>query len=89
MIDVMQSLSVLGKKVRDKITRLEGVASSVSFDLYGCVCVIINPGVGADGKIQECLWFDINRIEVVSDERVMPLPEFNVDKGPETKPLRV
>ena len=85
MIEVMQTLDVLGKKVADKVTGLKGVATSVSFDLYGCVQVLVNPGVGTDGKLGDVYWFDMSRLEI-SDQRVMLPPKFSLDKGPEAKP---
>lgn len=70
-------LDLLGKLVRDRVTRMEGVASSVGFDLYGCVQVVITPGVNEkDGKLGEGCWFDWKRIEVLDHARVMPVPQY-------------
>lgn len=43
-------LDILGHKVSDKVTGFNGVAVSVSFDLYGCIQVVVNPGLSSDGK---------------------------------------
>lgn len=92
MIHVKQHLDMLGFKARDKVTRYSGVITSVGFDLYGCIQVILNPGLGADGKLGELLWFDIARVEVIDDKRVMQLPNFELGsvaqgkKGPAEKP---
>lgn len=89
-------VELLGHRVRDRVTKMEGTVTSISFDLYGCVQAIINPGKDKDGKLMECVWFDVNRLEVISKVPVMPLPEFPTAtttvtapalKGPESKPI--
>ena len=39
----MNELKLLGLKVKDKVTGFTGIITSVSFDLYGCIQVIITP----------------------------------------------
>src|SRR5258708_2383960 len=73
---IRQSIDLLGYKVKDKVTTIEGVATSVCFDLFGCIQVAINPGLDKDGKPKESHWYDLNRIERQEGERVMPLPSF-------------
>ena len=97
-INVPQQLSLLGYKVRDKITKREGVITSISFDLFGCCQAIINPGIDKDGKQIDSFWFDTNRLEIIEDQKVMDVCavfEFGDDAepvatepahGPETKP---
>ena len=91
---IKEAFEILGFKVRDRITGFAGVASSVSFDLYGCIQVVINPGVNKEMKMRESHWFDINRLKITSKERVMPLPKsFQIDfdlfeSGPEVKPAK-
>lgn len=88
MIEVEKTLKLLGLRATDKVTGYTGVITSVSFDLYGCVQVIINPGVGQDGKLKDCLWFDVSRLTIGSTKPVMPLPDFDVvSVGPESKPI--
>lgn len=81
-------VDMLGKTGKDKITGSKGIVTSVSFDLYGCIQVILNPGkVGADGKEIACVgWIDVNRVRVVKEERVMEHPDFDVKYG-ETKSI--
>jgi hypothetical protein len=92
MENVHKHLSILGMRVADRVTGLVGVATSVGFDLYGCVQVIVNPGIDKDGKLRDQLWFDIARLEVVSAEPVMKQPDFSSGhvaeglKGPAEKP---
>lgn len=96
-MDILKKhVDMLGLKCRDKVTNFEGVVSTVSFDLYGCVQLILVPPVGKDGKLEEGRWFDIHRLDVMDPTPVMPVPAFaalaSVDgvheKGPAEKPIR-
>jgi hypothetical protein len=73
---IQTHLSKLGHRAKDKVTGLEGVITSVSFDLYGCVCVTVDPGLDKDGKHRDRAWYDIQRLEVTSSEPVMQQPDF-------------
>lgn len=93
MTKIEQYLQMLGHKVKDKVTGQTGVATSITFDLYGCVQVIVNPGVNKDNKVEGSTWFDIDRLKVTSKKRVMDLPNFESPtlvpdgkKGPAEKP---
>lgn len=66
----------LGKKARDRVTGFEGIVASISFDLYGCIQAVLSPPLDKDGKMQDGRWFDIHRLEIVDEERVMPVPVF-------------
>jgi len=91
MINVKKHLDILGRKVKCRVTGFSGVATSVGFDLYGCIQVIVNPGTDKDGKPMESHWFDIGRLEVKGDP-VMRTPNFEFGpqaeglKGPAEKP---
>lgn len=91
-MSIKKHLEMLGLKVEDKVTGKRGVVASVSFDLYGCVQAIVNPGMGKDGKLEESIWFDIGRLKVLSTKPVMDRPNFdfgrsaNGEKGPAEKP---
>src|SRR5690242_8372119 len=84
---------ILGFKVKDKVTGFEGVAASVCFDLYGCVQIAVTPPV-KEGKLEDGRWFDVQRLDRTSDERVMPVPAFTAlatvegthQHGPAEKP---
>lgn len=90
-----QHVDFLGFKVRDKVTGFEGVAETVSFDLYGCVQVVVTPAA-KDGEKKEGRWFDIQRLVVMAPERVMEVPSFAAlatsdgthEHGPADKPAR-
>lgn len=86
-----EHLAWLGHKVKDSVTGFEGVVSSVSFDLYGCVQAIVVPGHNKkEGKTPDAYWFDVKRLERVSSKPVMEVPEFaapvGFEKGPAAKP---
>lgn len=93
-------LQLLGTKQRDRVTGFAGMVSSLSFDAYGCVQVILTPKVGDDGKLRDVTWFDVNRLEpgvapseliIGSAERVMPAPDFaayGLSHGPASKPTK-
>lgn len=98
MSKIEQHISKLGTKARDKVTGSKGVVTSVTFDLYGCIQVILTPEAKEDGTLPDGRWFDIGRIEPIhddpiSDARVMDVPDFNAGpiaegkKGPAEKPL--
>lgn len=93
-ITITQHLDLLGYRVRDRVTRVEGVVVSVSFDLFGCIQAIVNRGFDKDGKQLESQWFDVARLEVIDAVRVMNPPTFDWtpaaiaagEKGPAEKP---
>jgi hypothetical protein len=81
-------LDWLGYKCRDRVTTFEGVADSVCFDLYGCVQVSVMPEIRAEDKERRSgLWFDVKRLEKVSDKRVMEPPSWlDTEPGKEIGP---
>ncbi len=85
-------LKLLGLKGKDLVTGYEGVITSVSFDLYGCVQVVVTPPI-KDGKKEAGDWFDVNRIKILDNKPVMITPDFDNSyiadgrKGGYDKPL--
>lgn len=73
-------LDLLGKTVKCRVSNFEGVVTSISFDLYGCVQIAVNPPIDKDGKFVEGRWMDINRVDITDDTRKMPVPVF--EKAP-------
>lgn len=72
-----EHMKLLGLPVRDSVTGFEGVVTSLSFDLYGCVQAIVTPPSNDKGdKIEDSRWFDTKRLKVRSDEPVVPVPTF-------------
>lgn len=53
----------LGTKVKDRITGFEGIATSRTEFLYGCVRVYVEPESLHDGKPIEGQYFDEQRLE--------------------------
>jgi hypothetical protein len=94
-MDLQKALDYLGLKAKDKISGVSGVITSVAFDLYGCVQVIIKPQKADEkGEPYQGSWFDINRLQITSKKRVMELldftqkyPTLNDSQGPENKPM--
>lgn len=92
MID--KAIGLLGLRAVDKVTGVEGVVSSVSFDLYGCVMVTLTPRIKPDGTMPDMRWFDVARIDVQPGDRVLPIPDFaavatvpeEYSHGPSEKP---
>lgn len=75
-IDIKNHLKILGHKVEDRVTGLSGVASSVCFDLYGCIQVAVTPLVSKDGKLDSGHWLDISRLKITTRKPVMELPNY-------------
>lgn len=76
-------LKLLGHHVRDRVTGFEGIATSVGFDLYGCVQAIVTPiKEKASDKLADSHWFDEKRLEVLSKEPVMAVPTFESGNVP-------
>lgn len=94
MINLKKHLDFLGMRVEDRVTGFKGVVASVSFDLYGCIQAIVNPGANADGVLRDSQWFDVNRLKVIAETPVMNRPEFewtpqvisDGGKGPAERP---
>ncbi len=93
---IQGTIDLLGKRGRDKITGIEGLVESVTFDLYGCVQLCLRQVVKEDGKINDAMWMDVQRIEVQDSPRVMDVPDFTAavtkpedfSHGPAEKPNR-
>ena len=67
---MQEYLEILGYTVRDKVTQFSGVASTVGFDLYGCVQVIVTPR--DNGKdTPEPRWFDFSRLEKIAKQNAL------------------
>ena len=80
-------IKLLGLRVSDVVTGFEGVATAVSFELYGCVQVVISPPQDKDGKIPDGRWFDAKRLKVLCHVPVMEVPDFNKPEiGGDAKP---
>lgn len=89
---VLQHLDLLGYRVRDCVTLLEGPVISISFDLFGCVQALVDQGVDKDGKRRDPLWMDVTRLTRLSSGPIMAPPDFTAGpvaegkQGPSDKP---
>lgn len=68
-------LDMLGRNGEDRVTGFKGIATSLYFDLYGCIQVVLCPPIGEDGKKKESAIFDVSRI-VISGPPVMEQPDW-------------
>jgi len=82
-MNTSKHLSLLGLRVQDKVTRFTGVVTSICFDLYGCVQALVHPGMDAQGKIEEQIWFDVTRLEIMNKKPVMAPPNYDI--GPQAE----
>lgn len=86
-------MKYLGMKAKDKVTGFTGIVSTIAFDLYGCVQIVITPEAGKDGKLGESHWFDAKRLQLLSTQPIMQPQEFaslvaGAERGPAEKPAR-
>ena len=90
--NVDEYIDLLGKEVKDRITGFKGTLISINFDLFGCVQATVKPSsLDKDGKMLDGQWFDVNRLDIIGNERAMPIPPFaprlkDHEKGPAEKP---
>jgi len=87
----MKYFDLLGFVCRDVVTGFEGVADSLSFDLYGCIQIGLRPKLKKDSKIDEYpegRWFDAKRLKKVGTKPVMEAPDFDLPEiGAADKPI--
>lgn len=69
-------INLLGYRAKDKITGYWGVIESVYFDLYGCIQVSLRPRMNEKGEVSNGYWFDVTRVEILPQERVVSMPNF-------------
>lgn len=81
----------LGDRVRDKITGYEGVVTSITFWLNGCVRLAVQATVLKDGKPVEAEWIDDQQVELAQEGKgekkkprggPMPNPKRSRDPRP-------
>ncbi|MHB9010220.1 MAG: hypothetical protein ACYDC1_25195 [Limisphaerales bacterium] len=92
MHNIKKHIGLLGLRAKDKVTGMNGVVVGVSFDLFGCIQAIVNPGLDSQGKPGDSCWMDVSRLEVCSPTPVMTPPNFDFGhqaegkQGPAEKP---
>ena len=75
----------LGQKVKDVVTGLEGIVTSRTEYLTGCIHCGVQPQNLKDGKPQDPEWIDQSRLIFV-DEGIRPIYEVPNTSGPEQNP---
>jgi hypothetical protein len=73
---IASHLDKLGRRAKDRVTGFQGVVTSVSFDLYGCVCAAVTPPAAEDPEMKKSRWMDIGRLEIELGEPVMERPNY-------------
>lgn len=86
-------LELLGYKVRDVVSGFEGIVTSISFDLFGCVQAVVRPELDKKKRtdiIPEGLYLDIKRLKRISQRPVMTQPNFALPEiGGDEKPRMI
>lgn len=89
---ITDTIDLLGRRARDRITGFEGVIDSVGFDLYGCIQASVRPPLDKEEKLREAWWFDVQRLEILPGDRLLAVPSFaaptmpaNYQRGPAQK----
>jgi len=78
MNTIKKHIDLLGNRATDKITGFTGVITSVSFDLYGCIQVVITPVVDSEkSEYKSGHWFDVTRLNISPDGKIMEVPKYN------------
>jgi len=92
--NIKKHFELLGLEAKDKVTGYSGVVTSLSFDLYGCIQVVLTPEcTEKDNGYQRGSWFDIRRLEIIGSTPVMDMPNYDLGyiaegrKGAAEKPL--
>jgi hypothetical protein len=55
----------LGIEIESRVSKLRGIVTARSEHLYGCNRYLVNPQVGADGKIPDSWWVDEDDITIL------------------------
>jgi hypothetical protein len=81
------NMIILGSKVRDSITGLEGIATARCTYLYGCVRIGIQPTALEGQKVAEEVFLDEQRVEVLEERKPVVSPASSaLSGGPQSDP---
>ena len=68
----MQTSSIaLGHRAKDRITGFVGVVVGIVDYISGCNQALLVPPVDPDGKLRTGEWFDVQRLELLQDEKIV------------------
>jgi hypothetical protein len=77
---MQEQLKLLGCTVRDRITGLTGVVSSIAFEITGQVSAAVNPKYDdKEEKLPTGIWIAVQRLEWTAAKAVMPPPDTWVE----------
>ena len=77
----MNGIELLGYKVKDKITKMEGTVDAVSYDVSGCVQASVRPK-SKENKWPTAVWIDTKRLKILSKNPVIaPQHDFSNPPG--------
>ena len=62
----------LGDRVKDRISGLKGIVTGVTYFLYGCTRMTLQPEEAKDGKPADGFWVDEPQLELVKKGIVRP-----------------
>lgn len=66
----------LGVTAKDKITKVRGIITARSENLYGCNRYYIQPEIGTDNKVPDGWWIDEDAVHVlIMEERIDQEPK--------------
>lgn len=66
----------LGKTYKDRITDFQGVATGRVQYISGCNQALLAPKAKPDGSVNDAMWYDEQRLELVD------APRIKLDNGP-------
>ena len=75
----------LGDLVRDQVTGFEGIAIAITIWLHSCERVSVQPRDLKDGKVPDCITFDIHQLSLVKSG-VIPTFEVRLEQAPYEAP---
>lgn len=67
----------LGMSARDEVTGFTGTIASIAFSLENTVGATITPQIGDSNEKPKSAYFEFPRLTITSEERAMPVPNFN------------
>lgn len=70
--------NLLGKRLKDKVTGLEGIAVTKCIYLNGCIQYAIQAEIKQDGTLPKQEWVDIQTLEVISDGVINDIPDSTI-----------
>lgn len=77
---------ILGYLVKDTVTNRQGIVTSISFDLSGCVQGLVTPVCDREGKTGDSYWIDTKRLVPLAKTPVMSPPSFKIIPGGQDLP---